>query len=166
MKLESSMTAGLLLALASGGCMAEGPFPSLAQRDVERQPLGEPIRALPQVADDASLRTRIDELVSAAREGDRSFEAAFAVAEASARAAGPGGSDSWVGAQERLSRAETARAATTRSLADLDRLRLERSTLPTSPADQASLEAAMAEIERLAIGQRSRLERLRGLIAR
>lgn len=146
--------------------MAEGPFPSLAQRDAERQPAGEPVRVIPDVPDDSVLRARIEELVALARGGDQAFESAFGPAEAAARAAGANGSDSWIAAQEQVSRAEAARAGTMRALGDLDQLALERSNLPTSPEDQAALNSAITEVERLALDQQSRLDRLKALIAR
>ena len=156
----------LALLLLAGGCMTEGPFPSLAQRDSERQPAGEPVRVMPDVADDSVLRARIDELVALARAGDQAFETAFGPAMAAASAAGANGSDSWIAAQEQVSRAEAARAGTMRALGDLDQLALERSNLPTSPEDQAALNSAITEVERLALDQQSRLDRLKALIAR
>ena len=124
MKRFPRLVSALALSLLAGGCMAEGPFPSLAQRDVERQPLGEPVRVMPLVPDDPALRGRIGELVAQARQGDQAFEAAFGPAEAAARSAGQVRSDSWVAAQEEVSRAEAARTGTTRARADLDRFRM------------------------------------------
>ena len=157
-----TVAAALLLA----GCMAEGSFPSLAQRDVERQPQSEPVRTMPNVPSDASLNARIAELLAAARQGQRDFEAAFGSAEAAARTAGAPQSDSWIEAQEQISRAEAARAGTTRALGDLDRLALDRSDLPTSSGDQAALEAALQEVERLARDQQVRIDRLKAITAR
>jgi hypothetical protein len=155
-----------VVSLLLAGCQAQGPFPSLAQREVERRPLTEPVRPVPVVANDAVLRDKIADLAARAREADRAFEAAYAAASAAARGAGGAGSDSWIAAQEQLSRVEASRAGTTTALGDLDRLALERSNLPTSPADQAVLASALDEVERLAADQQSRLDRLKGLIAR
>ena len=166
MKPFSSVPSIVAASLVLSGCMAEGPFPSLAQRDVERQPLGEPVRPIPIVADDAALRITLSELTRIAREADADFSTAAALAASAARSAGGPGSDSWVVAQEQLSRAEAARAGTTRALGDLDRLALDRSNLPTSPTDQAALAAARSDVERLAADQQGRLDRLKVLIAR
>ena len=152
--------------LSLSGCMAEGPFPSLAQRDVERRPLGEPVRPNPIIADDAALRITLLELTRLARQAHSDFTAVVGLADTAARSAGGPGSDSWIAAQEQLSRAEAARAGTTRALGDLDRLALDRSNLPTSLADQAALAAAKTEIERLTADQQARLDRLKILIAR
>lgn len=165
MKRFFRLASALAVPLLAGACMAEGPFPSLAQRDVERQPLGEPVRVMPMVPDDPALRGRIGDLVAQARQGDQAFEAAFRPAEAAARSAGQSRSDSWIAAQEQVSRAEAARAGTTGARADLDRLALERSNLPTSVADQAALDSAIAVVDRLALDQQSRLDRLKALIA-
>ncbi|HET9429117.1 MAG TPA: hypothetical protein VFO69_12230 [Allosphingosinicella sp.] len=166
MKCISRLPFLLATALLTGGCMTEGPFPSLAQRDVERQPVGEPVRVMPDVPADPSLRATIGELVALARRGDQAFETAFVPAAAAARAAGATGSDSWIIAQEQVSRAEAARAGTMQSLGDLDRLALERSNLPTSPEDQAELNAAIDLVEGLALDQHSRLDSLKALIVR
>jgi len=166
MKSFSSVLSIAAATLALSGCMAEGPFPSLAQRDVERQPLGEPVRPSPIVADDAALRTTLLDLTRLARHAHSDFSAAVGLADIAARSAGGPGSDSWIAAQEQLSRAEAARTGTTGALGDLDRLALDRSNLPTSPADQAALAAAKTEVERLAADQQMRLDRLKVLIAR
>ena len=158
MKRFSRLASALLAPLLAGACMAEGPFPSLAQRDVERQPLGEPVRVMPLVPDDPALRGRIGDLVAQARQGDEAFEAAFGPAAAAARSAGQARTDSWIAAQEEVSRVVPARA-------DLDRLALERSDLPTSVGDQAALDSAIAVVDRLAVDQQSRLDRLKALIA-
>jgi hypothetical protein len=157
-----AVAAGLLLA----GCMAEGPFPSLAQRPAEREPIREPERPQPQVPSDSSLRSRISDRVAQARSGQQAFEAAAGSAEAAARAAGAQGSDSWVAAQEQISRLEAARAPTTRALADLDALALERASIATSETDWAELNAALSEVQRLAQAQHEHVDRLKALIAR
>ena len=166
MKPFRSLTSILAAAIALSGCTAGGPFPSLAQREVERQPIAEPVRATPVVADDIGLRSAIAEHLARARQADAKFATTIGSAESAARAAGSPGSDSWVAAQEQVSRAEAARAGTTLAYGDLDRLALERSNLPTSPNDQAALASALSEVEQIAAGQQSRLERLKTLIAR
>ena len=166
MKQISRAMPTLLAAILAGGCMADGDFPSLAQRDVEREPLTEPVRAVPVVPDDASLRSTISELLTQARQSDRNFDTALASAETAARSAGAPSSDSWIAAQEQVSRAEATRAGTMRSLGDFDRLMLDRSNQPTSPGDQAALSQAMAQVQQLADAQQARLDRLKALIAR
>src|SRR5690349_4589885 len=129
--LSRSVLFGATGALFLGGCQAEGPFPSLAQRPAEREPLTDPVRAIPNVPSDSALRARLTELLALARAGQRAFDNTYPAAEAAARAAGAAESESWIAAQERISRAEAARAETGRALADLDRLAVERSNVPT-----------------------------------
>jgi len=82
-------------------------------------------------------------------------------AHAAAARAGGSGSDSWVEAQQALSRVESARARTTAALADLDALAVERAAAGTlSQGDSERLSAATAEIQALADGQSDRLRRL------
>jgi hypothetical protein len=152
----------LAASLALAGCAADGDFPSLAMRPAERERSMEPpVRAPVEVPSDAALRARIGELVAAANAGEREFGAAYPVAEAAVRAAGAPGSESWVAAQQALSRLEGTRQATTRALGDLDQLTLRRADQPTSAEDYAALTAAVADVERIAAGQQERYDRLR-----
>jgi hypothetical protein len=48
-----------------------------------------------------------------------------------------------------------------RALAELDRLAIGRAEVPTSSEDFAALNAAIAEVERLAVSQQQRWDRLR-----
>ena len=146
------------------GCAVEGPFPSLAQREVERERPTEPRYVPADVPADPALQARVAELLALARTGQRDFEAAFGPAEAAARSAGAANSDSWIAAQEQLSRVEAARAETTRALADLDQLALQRSNMPTSAEDYAAINSAIQDVQRLAQAQQLRLDRLRALI--
>ena len=152
---------------ALAACAVEGDFPSLALRPAERdRSIEEPVRPAPQVADDAALRGRLAELGALAAEGERAFDAAFGAAEAAAAAAGAAESESWVAAQQALSRLEAARGPTTRALADLDRLALDRADLAASAADVAALDAAAAAVRQIAAGQQERLDRLRERLSR
>ena len=157
------LIAGLAAAAALlPGCVVQGPFPSLAPREAERaDPTAEPVRTPPAVASDPALRARLTELIALARQGERDFEAAYGPAQAAAGAAGAQGTESWVSAQEAISRLEAARAETTRALADLDRLAIERADLPTNAEDHAALLAAIEQAAAIAAGQQSRIDRLR-----
>jgi len=149
------------LALAAG-CAAPGPYPSLAPRPAEkayaddaeeRRPVTQP--------DDPALAGEIDRLVAEAKAGAADFDAAFPAAQSAASAAGKAGSDSWIEAQQALSRLESARARTTAALADLDRLAVERAGAGTlGEADAQRLSAATAEIQALTDAQADRLRRL------
>jgi hypothetical protein len=164
----SRACAALLAAAAlAGGCTRDGEFPSLEPRAIELEdPLEEPVRTLPAVAADPALRARALELLAEARRGDREFEAALGPATAAARSAGAPGSESWVVAQQAITRAEAARAPTMQALAELDRLAAERAGVPTNEQDFAAVRGALEEAERLAGGQQQRFDRLRGSVRR
>ena len=154
---------GAIAALLMPGCAAEGDFPSLAMRPAERdRSVEEPERPTPEVPDDPALRRRLSELAATASEGERAFDAAFGPVQAAIGAAGPPESESWVAAQQALSRLEAVREPTTRALAELDRLALGRAEAATSAADLAALGAALSEAERIAAGQQQRIDGLRG----
>ena len=156
----------IIVSLLAAGCAAPGPYPSLEPRPAEginpdadeRQPTPQP--------DDPALAAEIDRLAAAGATGDAEFEAAWPAAEKAAAAAGAPGSDSWIEAQQALSRLEAARARTTAALADLDALAVERARAGTLGAgDGERLKAATARIQSLADSQAERLRRLEARLA-
>lgn len=149
------------------GCAPDGEFPSLAMREAERNlSFEEPERPPVTVARDPEVTARIQSLEHQAAEGNHAFEAMAPSVEDRVAAAGPGGSDAWVAAQEAVSRLEAARAPTTRALADLDRLRIDRAAMPTNAADFAAIEDAMDRIGRIAEAQRDRVQQFVARLAR
>jgi hypothetical protein len=154
--------------LAAAGCAAPGPYPSLAPRPAEkayaddadeRQPTAQP--------DDPALAAGIDRLAAAATAGAAAFDSALPAAAAAAAAAGATGSDSWVEAQQAVSRLEAARAQTTAALADLDALAVERAKAGTlGPGDGERLRSAIAESQALADAQADRVARLEARLSR
>jgi len=149
-------------ALALAGCVPGDDFPSLAPRPAERDLSTEdPERPQVAVPDDPGLRAGVEALRAEAAAGERAFEAAYPAAAAAVAAAGPPESDGWVAAQQALSRLEAARARTMRALAELDRLAVAGADRPTSAADFAAIEAAIAAAGRLATGQQQRFDGLR-----
>ena len=154
-------SAGLLAA-----CAPAGSFPSLAMRPEERLvSVGEPRRPTVEAPADAGLRQRAAALLSEGRAGQSQFDADLPAAERATRNPGRMGSDSWVSAQQALSRLEASRSQTTTALAALDQLTTERADLPTNPADQAFLVEALAELERVAAAQQSRIDGLRSRVS-
>jgi len=146
----------------AAGCAAPGPYPSLAPRPAEKAYAedAEERKPTPQ-PDDPALAVEIDRLLAEARAGAADFDSAFPAAQAAAGSAGAAGSDSWIEAQQGLSRLESARARTTAAQADLDRLSVERSSAGTlGEADSERLRSATAEIQALADSQADRLQRL------
>ncbi len=152
----------LLAPLALAGCAASSDFPSLAMRPAERElSTEEPVRTPVMVASDPALLTRLAELRRLAAEGQSDFAAALEPARRAAAAAGGARSESWIIAQQALSRLEESRGPTSRALAELDRLRLQRAALPTAQGDFDEVEAAFAEVARLAEAQQRDLAALR-----
>ena len=148
--------------LVATACAAPGPYPSLAPRPAEKAyaEAGEERQPTPQ-PDDPALAAEVDGLAAAGRAGAEDFEAALPGAEAAASAAGGPGSDSWVEAQQAVSRLEAARARTTSALADLDALAVDRAKAGTlGPGDGERLRAATARLQAIADAQSKRLWRL------
>ncbi|HEU0099822.1 MAG TPA: hypothetical protein VFQ67_13745 [Allosphingosinicella sp.] len=152
----------LLPALLAAGCAAPGPYPSLAPRPAEKAYAedAEERKPIPQ-PDDPALAGEIDRLLGEARAGAAEFESALPAAQSAASAAGAAGSDSWIEAQQALSRVEAARARTTAAIADLDRLAVERTSAGTlGSGDSERLRRATEEMQALADSQADRLQRL------
>jgi hypothetical protein len=142
-----------LTLLALSACAAPGgPYPSLRPRAGEeidpRIPVEGPINNRPV---NASLASRLANLVAQARSGDDQFDAAAAEAERLASAAGAPQSEGWMVAQEALSAAIAARSPTTIALGDIDAL--GATALQTqggiAPNDLAAVKRAGAEVAEL-----------------
>jgi SLT domain-containing protein len=154
-------TGGLLAA-----CAPAGPFPSLAMRPEERLvSVGEPRRPAVVAPEDPALRQRAAALLAEGRAGQRQFDVDLPAAERATRAPGRTGSESWVSAQQALSRLEASRNQTTTALAALAAFAAERADMPTNPADNAAIAEALAELERVAAAQQSRIDAMRGRIS-
>lgn len=151
----------LCCAALVAGCVSEGPFPSLAPRPDERLAIEEPVREAPNIPDDSALRVRINTLLGEARAGEAAFERDYEAAARTASRAGPEGSNSWIDAEQALSRAEVSRIRATDAAAELHQLALARSGQPTSPGDLAALDAAIAQVDEIVAGQQARLNRIR-----
>ena len=153
-------------ALALTGCVAEDGFPSLAQRPAERNlSIEEPVHPAVEVPSDPALRVRVAELERQAAEGENSFAAALGPTESVVARAGAPGSESWIEAQQALSRLEATREATMRALAELDRLAITRAEVATNSDDFAAVNAAIAAVELVAMSQQQRWDRLRARLA-
>jgi ABC-type transporter Mla subunit MlaD len=156
-----------MLAFLLAGCAAEGDYPSLEPRAVERELAEadpEPPAPLP---DDPALAERVAALTAEARRGDAEFETALPAARAAVAGAGSAGGESWIEAQQALSRLEAARGATAKALADLDALALaEARRRPLSGADLERLRAAVAALQEIADRQHDEMAGLRARLGR
>jgi len=145
----------------AAGCASEGPFPSLAPRPIERAfDAPEPDEADAPAAADPALAERIAAALTDVRAGQDAFEAELGVARPRIAAAGSAGSDSWIEAQQALSRLEGARAPTVQALALLDRMVVERAEAGLTPVDFEAIEAAITEAHGIAESQREEIARL------
>jgi hypothetical protein len=159
-----------LPALAAGCASDEGDFPSLAQRPAEREYAEEqmsPPKVRPPLPADAAVATRAEGFVAAAREAEGGFSRAYETAAAAVAKAGPAGSDSWVIAQEAVSRAVAAQAPVSKIVGAFDDYAASRSReTPLAPGDVERLHAAAAELERIAQDQAARVRRLEATLSR
>lgn len=161
------LPAVLLTVALAAGCAAEGDFPSLAPRPIERQLAQADIeRPAAAVPDDPSIAERVQGFVAEARRGQAEFEAALPAARAAVGRAGAAGSESWVEAQQAVSRVEAARATITRALAELDAFASAATNgRRLSEADRTRLTGAVADVQAIADRQHRQLvelqERLR-----
>jgi len=151
----------LALVLILPGCAPKGAFPSLGVRPVEQLSLDEPVREAQVVAVDSGLAARIIELSNQANRGQSGFDALLPAARARASAAGEMGSESWIEAQQALSRLEAARALTVSALAELDRLAIDRAATPTNAEQYTELSNAVQKANSLAQAQQAEVDRIR-----
>ena len=157
----------LTTVVALAGCAQNGEFPSLMPRPQEQGfSLVEPRRAPVEVPGDAELRQRVAELRGQAARGETEFDAAYGAADRATARAGAPESESWIEAQQALSRLEAARGAVTEALAGLDRLATARADLPTSDEDEAAINDAFVAVRLVAERQQARLTRLRDRLSR
>ena len=141
-------------------CAAQGSFPSLAPRPIERALAEETLRTPSETiaADaDAKLVEQVAGFVAEARGGQSAFAAALPGARASAAASGDAGSENWIEAQQAISRLESARAPTVAALAELDRLAVVR----VGTADMAPIIAALDQVRAIADDQERQIGLLR-----
>jgi hypothetical protein len=177
----STPPALLLLAPALlSACAAAGDgTPSLAPRAAEYELSGRPVppciagaasgapvtpAEAPPPAD-AQLAARVEALLADARQGQADFAALLPRAQASAARAGAAGTETWIAAQQELSRLEAARARTAAALAELDALILERlGARAANPQDLERLTAATEEVRGLAETQEAEIDTLDGAL--
>ena len=159
----------LALPLVAACSTTASPEPSLAPRAAEaidpRVPVTADVPALPA---DPALGTRLSELVAEVRSAEPAFAAREAEASRLAAAAGPAASESWIAAEQALSRLVEQHGVTTRAAADIDALaasRLEGQRW-IAPADREAIAAAAAEVSSISSRQAEAIDRLKDQLAR
>ena len=146
-----------------------GPEPSLAPRAAEAIDPRVAIPAdVPMGSVDPALAKRLAALVGEANAAIPAFNTRLGEAERLAVAAGPATSESWIAAQQSLSRLIEQHGATTRVAAEIDALAATRLKEQRwlAPADREAIAAAGGEVGALSDAQTAAIERLRERLAR
>ena len=150
----------LLASACSNGASVE---PSLAPRAAEaidpRVPIADNV---PRGSLDAGLAEQLAALVGAARNGVPTFEAREAETSRLASAAGPMASESWIAAQQALSRLVEQFGVTSQAAADIDELASSRLGQQRwiEPADREAIASAAAEVTGISQSQAGAIDRL------
>jgi hypothetical protein len=164
-----SAVPSLLILVAIGlvaACAPPGPYPSLEPRPIEKAlaESEEPPAEAP-IPDEAGLPARIAALTAEVRRGQREFDAALPEARAAADRAGAPESESWIEAQQALSRLEATGAVSGKALADLDALAMaEEQARRVGAGDLARLQAAIAAAQAVVDAQAAEIARIKGKI--
>lgn len=156
--------AAALPALAGvAGCAPPGPYPSLEPRPIEKALADtEEPPAEASAPDEAGLPARIAALSAEVRRGEREFDAVSPAARAAAERAGAAESESWIEAQQALSRLEAAGALSGKALADLDALAMaEEQSRRVSAGDLARLQAAISAAQAVVDAQGAVIRRIK-----
>jgi hypothetical protein len=148
---------------------AASPEPSLAPRAAEAIDPRVPVAvAAPAGPSDPVLAGRLSALVAEVRSAVPAFEAREAEASRLAAVAGPVASESWIAAEQALSRLVEQYGVTTGAAADIDALassRLEGQRW-IAPADRAAIEAAASDVGSISARQAEAIDRLKNRLAR
>ncbi len=162
----------ILLAISLvGACSTPdvGPEPSLASRTAEaidpRVPIPDTVTAGPV---DPGLAVHLQALVGRAQAGVPLFDARLGEAQRLAEAAGSEGSEGWIAAQQALSLLIEQYGVTTSVAADIDAIAGAKLDIQRwiSPADQAAIAAAAAQVAAISAPQAEAIERLKQQLAR
>ena len=159
----------LALPLAAACSVTTSPEPSLAPRAAEAIDPRIPIPdETPAGTVDPALASRLAVLVAEVRSALPAFEAQEADANRLAAAAGPAASESWIAAEQSLSRLVEQHGVTTRAAADIDALaaaRLEGQRW-IAPADREAIAGAASDVAAISARQAEAIDRLMDQLAR
>lgn len=140
--------AAILAPVLLCGCAAQGEYPSLAKRPIEKGLPATTEPSTPAVPSDPALLARIEAAVKQAKDGVAPFEAALPSSqEMVQRGAGAAeGSEAWIAGQMGASRLERNVTPARDALAALDSERTP-AAVRGNAEDIGKLEAAIAEVE-------------------
>ena len=145
-----------------------GPEPSLAPRAAEAiDPRVAIPSDMPMGTVDPALARRLAALVGETNAALPAFNDRLGEAERLAAAAGPATSESWIAAQQSLSRLIEQHGATTRIAADIDALAAIRLTEQRwlAPADRQAIADAAGQVAVLSDAQADAIDRVRERLA-
>ena len=141
--------AATIIFLLLSACASSNAPPSLLPRAAEGiDPRIPVVKLMNDRPTDPSLARRLTELVDQARSSDGAFRPAAAEAQRLAEVAGAPQSESWIAAEEALTRAIAARDVTARALGDIDALGAIRlqTNAGLAPNDLEAIKSAGAEV--------------------
>ena len=156
------------LPLAGGCAMTTSPEPSLAPRAAEAIDPRVPIPSEEPVGlVDPALAGQLSALVAEVRSAMPAFDAREAEAGRLAASAGPVASESWIAAEQALSRLIEQHGITTRAAADIDRLASIRLVQQRwiAPADRQAIAAAASDVGSISAQQAGAIDRLKERLA-
>jgi hypothetical protein len=157
------------LPLAAACTMTTSPEPSLAPRAAEaidpRVPVADEV---PEGTVDQALAGQLSALVAEVRGAAPAFDARETEAGRLAASAGPEASESWIAAEQALSRLIEQHGVTTRVAADIDALASSRLDGQhwIAPADRQAIAAAAADVAAINARQSDAIDRLKAQLAR
>ena len=156
-----NVTAVLMILAALSGCAVTNPrYPSLLPRAAETRGATEAVTAAPDLVADPAIEARAATLTADLREAAAAFDplAVRATALAATAKTGGIGSDAWLAAQSSLAELDTLRARSLTTLAEIDRMTIDRGVagLHAYPA----LESVRAEAEAQSARQTETIEKL------
>ena len=155
----------LLLASCASGNAPPSLLPRAAEAIDPRVPIVRPMNDRPV---DPALAGRLAELVSQARSSDAAFEPAAAEAQRLAETAGAAQSESWIAAEQALTRATASRDPTVHAIGDIDALggtRLQANGGLT-PNDLEAIKSAGAEVAAIDDRQARTIKAIQARLAR
>jgi len=160
----------LILALALPAVLAgctetDHRYPSLLPRAIETQSMAEPERPVAQATPDAALDARIATALATLDAASKDFTRTAQDAEARIAVARglPEGSEGWLDAQAALTSAGAARVPASDTLADLERMAIDRGQAGEVP--YPALDAAVARANAVTEAQAARIATLEAALA-
>jgi hypothetical protein len=145
MRTPAAIIPVLLLSACASGNAPPSLLPRAAEAIDPRIAVVKPMNDRPV---DPALAGHLAELVSQARSSDATFQSAAAEARRLAEAAGAAQSETWIAAEQALTRAIAARDATVHALGDIDALGADRlqANAGLAPNDLEAIKHAGAEV--------------------